>query len=302
MNRKIVSISFVILTVALLALLFTSIHAQAFNHKINVLETKSAVYSPFIDVNIKAKSVIVYDKTADKILYEKNSNTTFALASVTKVASAIVVQEDINTGDEITIKNTDLVVEGNNGLILGEKWGRDELNSFSLVVSSNDGITALARHFENQNETSFVGRMNERMLELGINDVAFVNPTGLDENEYLAGAYGTAYGVAKLSEFFMDNFKEMAQRTTIKEGQFFSQNGIAYEASNTNIALADIPNAIFSKTGFTDIAGGNVVTAFSPNGVNEIIIVILGSSKEDRFVDLLELVDRAQIMYGVKNT
>lgn len=253
------------------------------------------VYDPFIDIDILADSAIVYDIDKNKILYNKNEDNIYPLASIAKLASSLVIRSELSPGSVFSLEREDLLAEGENGLKIGDNWSVDELNAFSLVVSSNDGITALSSRVESEN--SFVNLMSTKMLELNIPDLSFLNPTGLDETEFLAGGYGTAFGVVKLAEAFLALEPEISKRTIIEEEEFFSQDAVVHNAKNTNKALSEVPNPLLSKTGFTDLAGGNVVVIFSPDKRNRIAIAILNSTKDGRFSDLLALIERTKILY-----
>jgi D-alanyl-D-alanine carboxypeptidase len=63
-----------------------------------------------------------------------------------------------------------------------------------------------------------------------------------------------------------------------------------YSAENTNVVIDKIPNLIASKTGYTDLAGGNLVIAFDAGLNHPIIISVLGSTEKGRFSDVLQLV------------
>ena len=64
-----------------------------------------------------------------------------------------------------------------------------------------------------------------------------------------------------------------------------------HEAKNTNVNVNQIPGLIASKTGYTEMAGGNIVIAFDSSIGKPIIVVVLGSSEEGRFKDISALVD-----------
>ena len=287
----------VLILILLILVSYNIYNGLANGSQIKTVKNNHIVYNPFAYVEIKAESAIVYDIDNEKILFGKSLNKPYPLASISKIASSLVVQEILSPGKFITFTENDLNVEGNSGFNLGDQWSVDELNAFSLVVSSNDGITALARAVEEKSGESFIDMVNRRTIELGIPDVGFLNETGLDETPSISGGYGTAFGVAKLGEAFLKQQEDLSKLTTIKKGQFFSKDGIVYEVDNTNKILSDIKNPLLSKTGFTDSAGGNLMIIFSPNEKNRIVIVVLGSTKEERFFDLLKLVKRTEFIY-----
>jgi len=70
----------------------------------------------------------------------------------------------------------------------------------------------------------------------------------------------------------------------------YSLDSIRHTATNTNKVLGNIPGLIASKTGFTDLAGGNLVVAFDAGMMRPIIVVVLGSGIDERFEDIKKLV------------
>ena len=87
----------------------------------------------------------------------------------------------------------------------------------------------------------------------------------------------------------MENYPDLLEATRYKTLEFTSAQK-TYVAKNTNAVIDKIPNAIASKTGFTDLAGGNLVVAFDAGLNRPIIVSILGSSEEGRFTDVLRLI------------
>ena len=75
---------------------------------------------------------------------------------------------------------------------------------------------------------------------------------------------------------------------TEKEKQLNSDI-FAHLTKNTNIIVDKLPGVLASKTGFTDLAGGNLIMAFDIGLGHRIIISVLGSTKEARFEDLEKL-------------
>jgi len=108
-------------------------------------------------------------------------------------------------------------------------------------------------------------------------------------NEILkGGAYGSARDMALLFAYTLKNYPEILEATRYNNLEFKS-DAEKYEAGNTNIFVNKIPNIIASKTGYTDLAGGNLVIAFDAGINRPIIISILGSTQDDRFEDALKL-------------
>ncbi len=76
--------------------------------------------------------------------------------------------------------------------------------------------------------------------------------------------------------------------------RIYNTDGEYHDAINTNDIVSRIPNLIGSKTGYTDLAGGNLTVAFDAGFDRPIIITVLGSSREERFTDVLKLVNAVQ--------
>jgi len=136
---------------------------------------------------------------------------------------------------------------------------------------------------------NIVDAMNRTATRLGLTQTYFLNPTGLDLNPETSGAYGSARDVATLVSSFLkehSNFFEATakERVNIKVGERM------HSATSTAAPLLSIPGFIGAKTGFTDLAGGNLVAAFDISLGHPIVIVVLGSTREGRFKDVQTLI------------
>ena len=242
--------------------------------------------------NIEAKSFYVYDISDKKMLFSKDEHFKLPLASITKLMSALVAKDIMPETTIVTIGKSDVAMEGDSGLIVGEKWRLDDLLDFSLITSSNDGMHAVAsalNSYEIINNKNIIDIMNERARTLGLNDTIFVNETGLDVDENMSGAYSSAYDVSLLFEDIIKNNPSLIYNTNKYKMQFVSESKIKHLAINTNTAINQISDIISSKTGFTNLAGGNLAIIFDAGFMHPVIIVVLGSSEEGRFSDVMKL-------------
>ncbi len=254
----------------------------------------------FPTVTLEAKSAYVYDLRTGKVLYEKNPETRLPLASIAKLMSAVVAL-DLSPTSYGTVKVTNKALEnyGDSGLLSEEKWTLKNLLDFSLLTSSNDGIRAVALSLaaldkamatDDERLGAFVLKMNEKASELGLKNTYFWNETGLDESSVKNGAYGSAEDVSKLLGYFLETHPE-ALEATREVATTVASMSATHEAKNTNMLVSGIPGVLGSKTGFTDIAGGNVTFAFDPELGRPIVITVLGSSAEGRFADAAKLIN-----------
>jgi D-alanyl-D-alanine carboxypeptidase len=95
-------------------------------------------------------------------------------------------------------------------------------------------------------------------------------------------------------EYIVVNQSDLLARTQEEQTRVYSQDGIYHDAVNTNYYIDEIPGIIGSKTGYTDLAGGNLVVAFDAGLNRPIIISVLGSTRQERFTDVMKLVAEVQ--------
>lgn len=287
-----------VISIALFVLLI--IGKNSLNKK-EVVIAKEAT-NQFENLNLQAKGVVVYDVINNREIFSKNGDEPLPLASLTKVLTAIITSEKLRDDQKVTITAEYLAPEGDSKLIVGDTWQVSDLRDFTLLTSSNDGAFALATISEikkNQKNIQisgddlriqFVKEMNETAQKIGLSNSRFFNEHGLDKNADRGGAYGTASDMSLLFKYALQNYPEILEATRYENLKFSSEAEV-YSASNTNTFVTKIPNLIASKTGFTDLAGGNLVIAFNADINRPIIISVLGSSEEGRFYDVLQLVD-----------
>ncbi|MEQ1561632.1 MAG: hypothetical protein ABL899_02850, partial [Nitrospira sp.] len=136
---------------------------------------------------------------------------------------------------------------------------------------------------------NFISKMNTRAQELDMKQTYFINESGLDVGQ-VSGGNGSAIDVAKLMAYILKNHPKLLEATKYKEITIDSISK-SHKIKNTNISVNEIPELIASKTGFTDMAGGNLVVAFDSSIGRPIIVVVLGSTEVGRFEDVKALVN-----------
>lgn len=258
---------------------------------------------PYDGLTLQAEAAVVFDLATHKMLYAKNAHTPLALASVTKLMTALVALEGSVSGRTISVSPTALSTEGDSGLYVGETWKRDDLLAYTMVTSSNDGAAALAEtigaDFTDSSDArvqidAFVRQMNERAHELGMEKSVFNNPTGLDIDARTSGAYGSAYDVALLLEALLKTQAPVLERLRTSGDHYVSQNGFAHHATNTSDPVLSTSGLDLTKTGYTDIAGGNLAVLFDAGIGHPIAVVVLGSTIDGRFDDVSTLVQQTR--------
>lgn len=239
----------------------------------------------FADVNLLAKSAYVLIPDTKQELYTISANQVRPLASLTKIMTAVVALETLPETTKIEITSEALKEEGDNGLKKGEVWGRNDLIEFMLVVSSNDAAKAI----ELAGGSNFIDLMNEKARSLGMINTHYLNSSGLDISKTQAGAYGTARDTALLLEYAIKTHPGTFEVSAKEKITFNPLHGKIHTAINTNPVIASLPELLASKTGLTNLAGGNLAIAFGSEEGKTIIAVVLGSSYEGRFLDIEQL-------------
>lgn len=247
---------------------------------------------------VPAKSAILMDMTTGTVLYEQNAHEKLAPASVTKVMTMLLVMEAIDSGklnweDPVTTSEAAAAKGGSQiYLKVGESMTVTEMLKSVAVSSANDCACALAEHLAGSEE-AFVGQMNQRAEELGMQDTHFVNCTGLDDADSAKTHLTSAYDIALMSRELMMNHPDIQKFTTIwmdtvRDGAF----GLA----NTNKLVRFYPGATGLKTGFTSNAGYCLSATAVRDGLSLVAVVLGAKTSQERFSACKSLLD-----YGFAN-
>lgn len=237
-------------------------------------------------VRLTAKAAIVYDLATGETLYEKNAEAQLPLASLTKLLTVYAALGTLSPETPITISETALSVEGESGLQLGETFTFERLAKLALVASSNDAAAAIAETASTKKGVARASLMGSAITSAKLTQTYAVNGTGLDESTSTSGAYGSARDVALLSGALLKTAPTLALSTVERNVTVYSEDGAIHTLDNTNQQVSSQPGTLLSKTGYTDLAGGNLAVVFDASFNHPIAIVVLGSTKEGRFSDV----------------
>jgi D-alanyl-D-alanine carboxypeptidase (penicillin-binding protein 5/6) len=277
-------------------------YATSINHELKLNQAKErdvVAYEnsikPFLNLSLNSKSFAILNTKTNHFLYKKNAEEPLPLASLAKIMSTVVVLENVPADHIFEISKESLSQIGDNGLLLGEKWNRDDLLKFTLIDSSNDAIHELAKETgEIIDPTSdnpvgvFIKAMNDKAKSFGYKNMVFYNESGLDVTPDTNGAYASARDISKLFSYAITTYPDIFSVTSQKQAVINSFDK-EHTAENTNKVIQDIPGVIASKTGYTIISGGNLIVAVPDENGQTMIVVVLGSTFDDRFVDIKTL-------------
>lgn len=259
----------------------------------------TAIPSAFSKLDLGARAVYVYDMINYRELFSRNGDAQLPLASLTKIMMAVTALSLLPDSTVVTVNSAFLSSEGDSGLYGNERWRFKDLLDLTLLESSNDGANAIAAVAgavsrggvpDDWGREQFVAIMNKKAVELGLTQTYFLNPTGLDESNFLSGGYGSARDIATLFSYAISAYPMMFEATQYENREFNSLSSIKHRVKNTNTFVSKIPSLLGSKTGYTDLAGGNLAIAFNAGLNRPIVISVLGSTEEGRFEDAEKLV------------
>lgn len=248
----------------------------------------AAAFPPEIALNpnrLVAASAILYDPKDGRILFSKDAYSQRPLASLTKLMTAEVVLSSTTPNTYVTITTEDLKPDGDFGFRVGDSVSVRDLLKLGLVASSNDAIAAAAGSVPGD----YLARMNQTAKDLGLTESVFKNPTGLDISTNEAGAVGSAYDVARLAAVFYKNHPDYFELTS-RSGVSIQSGGSTLTGAATMASLQNIPGFVAAKTGYTDLAGGNLVMVFDIDIGHPLVGVVLGSTEDDRFSDMRTII------------
>ncbi len=245
----------------------------------------------YANVPITAKAAIVYDIATKEVLYAKNADAQLPLASLTKLLTVYSALSELSPNTPITIPANVTNIDAPRALSAGQTFSLADLARLTLTASLNDGASAIAMATAAQENRSQTDMLAAAAESLNLSQTYAVNGSGLDINSVVSGGYGSARDMSVLAGALVDKAAGIAYATTQSSVQATATNGTVISVKNTDPMISSIPRLLLSKTGFTDLAGGNLALVFDSGMGHPIAVIILGSSSKERFTDGMALVD-----------
>ena len=246
---------------------------------------------------ISAPRFLVYNRKTGETLWGKGENTQCAVASITKMVTALVVAERMNLNDVVTVNRTaageylrtstwspELQIVG---LEEGDKVTVRDLLRAVLVYSGCDAAEALAEYYPG-GKNVFINLMNEKVRSLGATSSHFVTPFGVKPEDR-----SSAKDLAKILDAAMDNpifaeyFKEGSKQSI---SITINRNGTSFQRKlNSTNPLKTTPGIEGTKTGQIRVSGYCVIASFVYENEEYAIVVLGGTTKENRNSDARKL-------------
>lgn len=238
-----------------------------------------------------AKSAILVDNLSGKVLYEKNADEKLAPASMTKLASMLIVMEAIDNGnlkleDKVTISEEAANMGGSQVFLqAGEVYTVHDLLKSVAIASGNDAVVALSEKVGGS-VSGFVDMINNRLKELGATNTNFVNPHGLDAE----GHYSTARDMSIIARELLRHEK-ILEYTSIYEEYLEKNDGSRIWLVNTNRLVRFYDGVDGLKTGFTKTAGYCLTATAKKNNFRLISVVMGEDTTENRSSDTVKMLN-----------
>lgn len=226
---------------------------------------------------LDAKSAIMLEAETGKILYAKNEHEKLAPASMTKIMTMTLICEAISTKriDYNTIITASEYAVSMGGsqvyLKVGEQLSVDDMLKCIAIASANDCAVAMAEHLYGSEE-AFVGKMNEKIKELGLENTHFVDCTGLTKINH----YSSAYDMAQMARHLINNYGDIILKyTSIYDDYIRQDTASPFWLVNTNKLIGKVEGVDGLKTGWNDLAK-YCLTATAKRGDMRLITSVMG--------------------------
>ncbi|MBI2337926.1 D-alanyl-D-alanine carboxypeptidase [Candidatus Daviesbacteria bacterium] len=233
--------------------------------------------------NLGARAILVKDLTTNTVLYQKNANISFPIASTTKIMTALVASEYFKQNDVLTVTSSANIPGSKVGLFRGEDLSFRSLLYGMLLSSGNDAAFTLAENYPG-GVLSFVSAMNKKAAALELKNTHFDNPAGFDSR----GQFSSVSDLSKITEEALKDY-QLSRIFATKETNIVSLNKkYSHQLFNLNRLLSDVRGVLGVKTGTTEEAKENLVTLVEREG-HKVLLILLGS--DNRFSETTSLID-----------
>jgi D-alanyl-D-alanine endopeptidase (penicillin-binding protein 7) len=229
--------------------------------------------------DLRAAAAIAFNPETGEVLWQENGQAKRPIASITKVMTALVFLEDNpDLSQQITIERSDTYAASTTYLRANERIALNDVLHLTLIPSDNAAARALAR-VSHGGTASFVERMNEKAIELGLENTTFADPSGLN-----AANVSSAYDLSRLISYASSDERIASimriQRHTVQT----SRRAISFNNTNKLLAGGEV-DVMAGKTGFISKAGYCLATLLRlPQSQQTVAVVVLGAqSNTGRF-------------------
>lgn len=256
-------------------------------------------------IAVNARGAVLIEPSTGQILLEQNKDEKHPLASVTKIMTMVLIydavkREQIKWDDVVTVSSHASSMGGSQVFLEeNEQQTVRELTKCIAIASANDASVAMAE-FIGGSEEGFVKMMNDKCIELEMTNTHFVNACGLDADNH----YSTAYDIAKMSRYLMNNYPDVTEFTTTWQDTIIhktAKGSQEFGLNNTNKLIRTYNGATGLKTGSTSDALYCVSASASRDNMNLIAVILGAPDPSTRFSEAIKLLDYGFFNYTSAN-
>lgn len=250
----------------------------------------SATASTPSALSLHATYACVMDADSGRVLYQKKANTKAAMASTTKIMTALLALESGKLEDTVTVSSyAASMPKVHLGMKAEEQYLLSDLLYSLMLESHNDTAVAIAEHLGGSVE-GFATMMNEKAKSLGMTSTHFVTPNGLDSE----GHQSTATDMCKLASYAVKNsdFLPLVQTKSCSISTIDGKR--SFSLYNRDAFLSYYEGALGIKTGFTGDAGYCFVGAAKRGDITLVSCVLASGwppDKSFKWTDTSKLMD-----------
>jgi|GEM_PF-2678842 len=255
-------------------------------------------YSLIGQEDIAASTVLVKDLENGQILYEKNASTPRNLASLTKIVTGYTALKHAPSSfTPIQIDPLSLEAIGDQGLKVADMFALSDAVGFTMATSSNDMAMALQSALPN-----LLDHMRIESAEVG--GITVMDPTGYDYRSPARASTARPDDILRMAEKYVQEYPAEAKKSTQSyPGIWVRNKQVSRTAPHSfkGIERLSHHDLALIKTGYTYLAGGNVLAIATINNRN-VGIVIMDSTLEERHEDMIKILDTTQFVYTIMDT
>lgn len=234
---------------------------------------------------VAAIAYVVANIDTGEVYAEKNSDTPYPIASISKLLVALATRATLSPESKVTITQADRAqTEGSPGSIQRDETFTVKDLYYPLLMESNNSVAYALERAGGGEE--FVRVMLRIAHSAGMDETLLNDSSGLSPRNR-----ASAHDLFSLSQHILENDPQLFETTRTASKSVTALSGRTYPIPNLNIFTAD-EAFIGGKTGYTDEAKQTMLTIFELPVKNQekparIAIIILGS--HDRKGDIEKL-------------
>jgi serine-type D-Ala-D-Ala carboxypeptidase (penicillin-binding protein 5/6) len=218
----------------------------------------------------------LYVPATGQMLYANNLNERRAIASTTKMMTALVTLQHVkNLNTVFTYPDYHVAADDSQiGLRPGQRMTVHDLLYAMMLPSADDAAEDLAYNVGHHSVARFIGWMNADARMLGLTGTHYSTPSGVDT----PGNYSTAADLVRLAQYDLSHYPFFAQ--VVRSARATLATGPAPDVSNLNLLVGHYPWVIGVKTGHTNDAGWVLVAAGQRDGLR-LVDDVMGTPTDD---------------------